>query len=121
MSSSTIVITGASGFIGQNLVKYFIKEGINVIAVSRKKFPGYLQVKDYSETPKGDVLIHLAQCNDRNKVNTLNNSFEESDEVMNILLSKNYERIVYASSAVLYNDRVSCLHKSTDDILLSKA
>ena len=69
-----ILITGANGFIGRNLVKHMSQNGISVLASSRKLYDGYfdtLQVpfvklditkkKDFSKI-KRDIssIIHLA-------------------------------------------------------------
>jgi len=65
----TIVITGASGFIGQHLYAHLTAIGANVVAVSRKNNAGMLHVEDYYDSPDGDVLIHLAEEPDRALVN----------------------------------------------------
>ena len=71
-----IIITGASGFIGQNITKYFKNNYENVIAVSRKKnnLVDYV-VKDYGEVKslcnQDFFLIHLADNNINN--NSANN------------------------------------------------
>lgn len=41
MERQRVLVTGASGFIGTNLIKYLLKEGYQVIALDRKKPEGY--------------------------------------------------------------------------------
>lgn len=68
---STIIITGANGFIGSELVNYFHKKGDKVITFSRKKsnkFPEDVEFCEYdllqapNEEPfsRADYIIHTA-------------------------------------------------------------
>lgn len=53
-----IAVTGATGFIGSNLRKYFDRPGIQIIQIGRSDFE---DVKKLTELVNGaDVLIHLA-------------------------------------------------------------
>ena len=112
-----VVVTGASGFIGNALVGLLRRQGVDVLALSRRPMPGVVQLSDYSVAPAADVLIHLAQESDRRKV-------DESGEVgvlaaqatLQALLAKPFGRIVYASSAVLYGDATASPHSPSDSI-----
>tara|TARA_B100001939_G_C16818888_1_gene563460 strand:+ start:94 stop:924 length:831 start_codon:yes stop_codon:yes gene_type:complete len=97
-----IIITGASGFIGQNITKYFKNNYENVIAVSRKKnnLVDYV-VKDYGEVislcNKDSFLIHLADNNINN--NSANNfNLDILIELANFFSDK----MIYISSAAVY-------------------
>ena len=61
--ANEIVITGASGFVGQALMKTFKKNGFLVIGLSRKVMSGLTTVNNYYDIPFSDnaILIHLAQ------------------------------------------------------------
>jgi UDP-glucose 4-epimerase len=102
-----VVITGASGFLGKYILKELNKKNdIEIIPVSRKKIPGWVVVSDYSDSPVADILIHLAQNNNRALTNQLGKSHEEKTIKTFInLLSKDYSRVIYISSSVLYGDK----------------
>ncbi|WP_045860440.1 NAD-dependent epimerase/dehydratase family protein [Teredinibacter purpureus] len=73
----TIVVTGASGFIGQHLCYALTQQGYRVIAVTRHKPHArrfklsFTVVDHYRNSPRGDALIHLAEESDRATVETL--------------------------------------------------
>ena len=101
----TVVITGASGFVGRYLTAHLKQMGLNVIPVSRGVYPGILQVNDYSQSPLGDVLIHLAEEPDRAKVNMLDdNAFSKTSNLVKLLSERPRQKIIYASSASVYGD-----------------
>jgi len=113
-----IVITGASGFIGQHLVENFKSNpGVDVVAVSRREFKNSYKVLDYAQTPLGDVLIHLAEDNNTESVAAKGKAYEKTTlTTLDSLLSKGYGRIVYVSSSVLYGDYTRCPHKTSDEV-----
>ena len=70
-----ILITGSSGFLGSSLSTFLYKKGINSINTSRKDIKGSKKVENYMNTPDADIIIHLAQCNDRHFVNNQNSNY----------------------------------------------
>ena len=109
-----IIITGASGFIGQNLVPFFLKKKFNITVLARnekklKKFKWFKKVKfqelDLNDketwnikTLKSSSLIHLAW---QGLPNYENNSHLKNN------LKSNYEFIKYM------------IKKGTNDILIT--
>ncbi len=117
LSTPKIVVTGASGFLGSATVAALERRGIAVVAVSRKEGPRIHRVRTYSDSPGGDVLIHLAEDADRARVNLDGASrLDEARETLRRLLAKHFARIIYASSAVLYGDAARQAHTPNDPV-----
>jgi nucleoside-diphosphate-sugar epimerase len=114
----TVVVTGASGFVGRAVVRSLGKrDGVRVQPVSRQQMADAVRVRSYSDAPDGDVLIHLAEAADRAQVANLGAAYE-SGAVQTIadLLGRAYERVIYASSTVLYGDASSIPHSPADAV-----
>lgn len=99
-----VTITGAGGFLGHHLTSYLKTAGISVAPVSRRSLSGMFQVKDYSQTPGDQTLLHLAEEPDRGKVNNLGESYLESSAHVVEVLSKRFQKVIYMSSNVVYGD-----------------
>lgn len=100
-----VVITGASGFLGRAALGHFRESGIDVVGVHRQPVAaaGDVTVKDYAQSPPGDVLIHLAENGDRSKVAQLGSRFvAEVQERLRTLLDGRYRHVIYASSSLVY-------------------
>lgn len=114
----TIVITGASGFIGRHLHAHLIKNGADVVAVSRKNHAGMLHVEDYYDSPDGDVLIHLAEEPDRTLVNGAGEGYlEASAKLVTSLARRKYPRLIYISSGTVYGDKHQYPCKANDAVI----
>jgi UDP-glucose 4-epimerase len=118
MEAMKVVITGASGFLGTYILRLLSKQkNVEAIPVTRKKIPGWCSVSEYSQSPAGDVLIHLAEDNDRARVTKAGQAYEEKVlDTLAALLAKGYRRVVYASSSVLYGDADIHAHRPNDPI-----
>lgn len=104
-----IVVTGASGFIGRHLLRAF-DAGVEVIGVTRgsANCAGMVHVSDYDEAPGGDVLVHLAENNNRGDVEARGEAYvAEVVDRLDLLLSLGFAHVVYASSAAVYGDESS--------------
>src|SRR5690554_6779016 len=100
-----IIITGSSGFVGQNLINYIQQKGIgNVIPLSlRKDLPKVLE--------PADAIIHLA-----GKAHDLNNSsnpqeyfdvnYGKTKELFDLFLQSNIKDFIYFSSVKAVADTV---------------
>jgi len=101
-----IAITGSSGFLAGHIIKQLNKSGHQVIPVTRQHFDGAVQVQDYRETPSADLLIHLAEESDRQKVNKIGKRYiEYSSNIVEILTEKFNGNVIYASSGTVYGDK----------------
>lgn len=101
MSHPVVVVTGASGFVGQALLSCLQREGVSVIGVTRRPQHGLAVVADYADmpVPEGAVLVHLAQARDASGL------FNNRDiELCRTLSSRPWRHIVYASSMIVYGD-----------------
>lgn len=119
----SVVVTGASGFLGSRVAcAVEARSGVEVIRVSRREIHGGRRVKDYSESPGGDVLIHLAEESDRTRAGRDGEEYEErSRSTLLTLLAKDYPRVIYASSGVLYGDSEARPHTPNDPLQISDA
>jgi UDP-glucose 4-epimerase len=115
-----IVVTGASGFLGSAIVRILSRIGADCIGVSRSGGPGLHIVPDYSQAPLGDCLIHCAETSDRSTANAGGELLEQaSRDTLQALLAKGYPRIVYASSAVLYGDRITTHRRTSEKVCIT--
>lgn len=123
MESLKVVVTGASGFLGAHVLRVLaVQPNVDAIAVTRREISGLRRVDDYSQSPVGDVLIHLAENNDRAQVAKAGQPYEELVLAsLAALLGKGYRRVVYASSAVLYGDVDTNAHLPNDPIRIDDA
>ncbi len=101
-----IVVTGASGFLGQAVLRNLRMRGADTVGVSRRAAPGCVSVDRYQDSPVGDVLVHLAEDSNMQRVAAAGAPYaQQSADLLDALLAKGYGHTVYASSAVLYGDR----------------
>jgi UDP-glucose 4-epimerase len=121
MSKIRYVVTGASGFIGRQILtaEHAIQD-IEIVGVSRSKTSYAIQVSDYDESPPGDVLIHLAEDSNANRISNEVVGSELSERLatrrIETLLNKKYDRVVYISSAALYRDNMTRSLTTSDPI-----
>jgi nucleoside-diphosphate-sugar epimerase len=104
-SNIRIVVSGASGFIGRILVRTLkVGEG-TILGVGRSPIAN-IQVERYEDTPDGDVLIHLAENNNRTLAFSDKVSYEEEVlQGLKKITTKGFQKVVYVSSAIVYGDR----------------
>lgn len=112
-----VVVTGASGFLGGALINFLRENNIDCIGITRKKSLDLFTVESYEESPLGNILIHLAEPNNRSDVEKSGTKQELAcHETFKVLLKKGYQRVIYASSATLYADSSTTPRKVTDPI-----
>lgn len=114
MQEEKIVITGATGNIGQKLLAAL--SGKNIIGTSRTvsdEMQNIRKINNFSQLPKGNVLIHLAEENNQEKANSLKKKHvQETTNNMDQILQIGFEHVIYASSAYVYSD--TKIHKRTE-------
>lgn len=114
---TTVTVTGASGFLGKNLVAQLIKEGYLVRALSRHKMKYFEYVESYLDSPVSKILIHLAENPDRGFVNKENYRYSENAiELVKSLCTKGYEKIIYASSGAIYGNSSITPYEVSEDV-----
>ena len=112
-----IVVTGASGFLGRAVVKRLATTDAVVVPVSRREIPGGVHVFDYTGAPGGDVLIHLAEAAHRGIADRAGDAYEaEAGRLADALFHDRYQRVIYASSALLYGDGDADPHRPQDPV-----
>ena len=101
-----VVVTGASGFLGNAILTLLTGHGVSCVGVSRVSSPGVLRVADYSETPVADCLIHCAEINNRWVVNSMGSAYEhQARRTLSMLMKKGFSLTVYPSSGIVYGDQ----------------
>ena len=109
MTKSSVYITGASGFIGQNLINKLSNCQINSFYISRSKlnYKNSILVKSYNEfTPKSNsILVHLAENNNISEVETIGLKFINYNmNILNSILKKKWKHVIYISSIAASGD-----------------
>jgi UDP-glucose 4-epimerase len=102
---TSVVITGASGFLGQALTRRLATERYEVVSLSRRELPGMQRVRDYADSPDGDFLIHCGETADRAAVNAEGEDYKRrAAEIVKTLSDRFRGRLIYASSGAVYGD-----------------
>jgi uncharacterized protein (TIGR01777 family) len=117
MIKDTVLVTGASGFIGQQLVKFLLEQDYQVIALSRKKqvanHPSLQWVQQLSEirNPKIDYVVNLAgesigqgRWTDARKQTLIQSRVQTTEEIYQYLKKQNIQpkRIISGSAVGFY-------------------
>jgi UDP-glucose 4-epimerase len=114
-----VVVTGASGFLGQHVTDVFRKKSIDICPVARTPGVGIFHVQSYDQSPLADVLVHLAEDANRARVNDSGNEYKEFTlSTLDTLLKKGYKKVLYASSAILYGDKSASPHQEDNELVV---
>lgn len=116
----SVVVTGSSGFLGHHLVSLLRVNSVEVRGVCRRSSPGMYQVADYSQTPDAEVLIHLAELNDRQLASQYGYAYENAAlHILEVLLAKSYRKVIYISSGLLYGDKSLTPRRVSDPLYIT--
>lgn len=101
-------MTGASGFLGGEVLLEAARRGLSVVAVSRRRHlvPSGVALKvveSYIDTPAGDFIVHLAESHDANvRVASKDSSDMKPEDTIDILNRRALNGVCYASSTLVY-------------------
>ncbi|MDC3141578.1 NAD-dependent epimerase/dehydratase family protein [Alphaproteobacteria bacterium] len=103
----SVVVTGASGFIGNHLVKYLKNySNLKLYPVSKtKKNSNYFYLETFKELPKADIIFHLGQNSNRSLVNKNIDFVREALEDIEYIIAKKYKKIIFCSSSTVYGNK----------------
>ena len=109
-----ILITGASGFIGSNLLEFLNKKKFSVTGLSNSRNNNY-SVNSFSLLSKKkinqffhehdfDFVIHLgASLEELNSINTFKKNCQTTINLLNACVDAKIKKFIYASSHVVYD------------------
>ena len=110
-----VVITGSSGFIGKNLISYFLGLSIGTVPIYRDD----LAQRKFGKMEKGDAIIHLA-----GKAHDLKNitrpeeyydvNYELTKDLYNAFLKSNAKKFIFISSVKASADQVEDILNERD-------
>ncbi len=120
MSSDTVFVTGATGFLGRRVVAALRGRGWGVVGVSRSAISGLREVGDYGDLvapPGGAVLVHLAETRNIGAAEAAGEAHViATTGALRRLLDQPWRHVVYASSAAVYGDRVVAPRRTDEKV-----
>src|SRR5205823_4353403 len=118
VAPSRVVVLGASGFVGGDLVRHLHEQGIAVLGLSSKDvdltLPGAVEQLERMSQP-GDVLVFASTITpDRGKdVRTLMQNLSMGEHVAAFLERSSCGQLVYISSDAVYDEETALVHEDT--------
>ncbi len=115
----TILVTGGSGFIGSNLIVELIKQGCDIVDLSKHEsaIPGVKTLKlDLTEDDlsllddyKFDYVIHLAAVSSiknaqGNEEETIKTNLDGTKKILEYFSNKNLKKFIFLSSVTVYQE-----------------
>lgn len=121
-----ILITGASGLIGQLAVKFFKDKNFTVLTAGRCKneiymdFNNPLAISKIRLSEKVDVCLHLAAANEIlckvSPYESVNINITGTKAILDFCVENKIEQIIYISTMHVFGDLVGNLSESTQPI-----
>ncbi|MBU0518270.1 NAD(P)-dependent oxidoreductase [bacterium] len=119
----TIVVTGATGFIGRRLCHEIIDRGYDCVGLSRasKSAEAHIRVvskyEDY-DPPDNAILVHLAERRDIKTAQSGGYSYvDETVALCYNLTKKAWRHVIYASSAEVYGHGITTERSTSEQVL----
>lgn len=103
-----ILLTGATGFIGKNLVSYLNSKNISVDNINRdvlkndKKLDEFVKSKRMKTKKNYDVLIHLAAELDNSSKKLIPVNVTLTKKLLKLCVKNRIDRFIFASSHLVY-------------------
>ena len=125
-SNKKILITGGAGYIGQNLVNFFLNEKSKIYVIDnlstsrpinkniKKKIKFYKIdltkekiVEKFFKNKSFDLIVHLAAFSgvkefNKNVLKSFNNNVLSTKNLIKFGFKKSYTKLIFASSAAIY-------------------
>jgi nucleoside-diphosphate-sugar epimerase len=111
----TALITGSTGFVGKNLIRYFMDSDISYVALTREE----LRNSAFTKIVQSDSIIHLAgKAHASEKVSDPNHyyeiNYELTKKLFDAFIRSNAKKFVYVSSVKAVADNVHDLLRESD-------
>jgi UDP-glucose 4-epimerase len=127
-SNKKILITGGAGYVGQNLISFFLKDKWNIYVIDNlstsrplnKKIKNRInfykidltkeeKVKTFFRKRNFDLIIHLAAFSgvqefNKNFLKNFNNNVLATKNLIRFGFNKKYTKLIFASSAAVYGN-----------------
>ena len=127
-SNRKILITGGAGYVGQNLISFFLKDKWNIYVIDNlstsrplnKKIKNRInfykidltkeeKVKTFFRKRNFDLIIHLAAFSgvqefNKNFLKNFNNNVLATKNLIRFGFNKKYTKLIFASSAAVYGN-----------------
>lgn len=131
MNNLRVLVTGIGGFIGQNVMEYLEKNGVEVIGIYHNHKPCYSTRKMFScdlarediekfiSDEAIDAVIHFAGQMRGNMVRDyLDNTIGSTRQLIKYAEKKKVRTFVYMSSISVYGETLSAVNEASDRINL---
>lgn len=131
MNNLRVLVTGIGGFIGQNVIEYLEKKGVEVIGIYHNHKPYYSAKRIFScNLAKEDIescvsedaidaVIHFAGQMRGNKVEDyLDNTIGSTRRLIKYAERKKIRTFIYISSISVYGETLSAVNEASDRINL---